>query len=245
MAGAPPVGLGTYHTDDTFQVHADDTAIRSTFLVAAFGPSCWSPGTHHTDDTFRVRAGRHCSSDHTPCLGFWSHQFPARWSKITLQRNCPSPTHQSCLVRALPACCTAHLRELPVQAPWSAIDLYFFAFGNSEAYARHATDKHTRINPSNDHRRGLRLLGELIGQHTPLLSVPDRPVLDPLGIRAPCSRSSCRGSLLVVLPGKEQAALVEWAFSFGEFFQYTRYRMGFSTYVHPSCASHKLLLHFC
>ena len=28
---------GTYHTDDTFQVRADDTALRNTLLVSAFG----------------------------------------------------------------------------------------------------------------------------------------------------------------------------------------------------------------
>ena len=59
------------------------------------------------------------------------------------------------------------------------------------------------------------------------------------GPRAPCSRSSCRGSFLVILPGKEQAVLVKcFGFFVGEFVQYTRYRMGFSTYVDPSCASH-------
>ena len=84
----------------------------------------------------------------------------------------------------------------------------FFALG-AEAYARRATDKHTGINPSNDHRRGLRLLREPIVQHTPLLSEPDRPSRDPLGLRAPCSRGSCRGSFFVILPGKEQAVLVE------------------------------------
>ena len=67
----------------------------------------------------------------------------------------------------------------------------------------------TGTNPSNDHRRGIRLLREPIGQHTPLLSEPDRPSRDPLGLRAPCSRSSCWGSFLVVLAGKEQAVLVE------------------------------------
>ena len=39
--------------------------------------------------------GRHCSSEHTPRLGFWSHQFPAScvtWT--TPQRNCPNPIHQ-------------------------------------------------------------------------------------------------------------------------------------------------------
>ena len=73
----------------------------------------------------------------------------------------------------------------------------FWRFG-AEAYARRATDKHTGINPSKDQRRGLRVLTE-----------PGRPLRPPLGLRAPCSRSSCRGSFLVVLPGKEQAALVE------------------------------------
>ena len=36
--------------------------------------------------------GRHCSSEHTPRLGFWRNQFPAScvtWT--TPQRNCPSP----------------------------------------------------------------------------------------------------------------------------------------------------------
>ena len=45
----------------------------------------------------------------------------------------------------------------------------FLRFG-AEAYARRVTDQHTGINPSNGHRRGLRLLREPIGQHTPLLS---------------------------------------------------------------------------
>ena len=118
----------------------------------------------------------------------------------------------------------------------------FFALWGSEAYARHATDKHTGINPSND----LRWLREPIDQHTPLLSEPDRPSRDPLGLRAPCSRSSCRGSFLVILPGKEQAVLVEClGFFVWRFFQYTRYCMGFNTYVDPSYASNKQLLHFC
>ena len=85
----------------------------------------------------------------------------------------------------------------------------FFAFRGSEAYARRATDKHSGINPSNDHRRGLRLLREPTHLHTPLLSEPDRPSRDPLGLRASFSRSSFRGFFLAVLHGKEQAVLVE------------------------------------
>ena len=40
--------------------------------------------------------------------------------------------------------------------------LFFLHFG-AEAYARRATDKHTEINPPQDHRRGKRLLREPIG----------------------------------------------------------------------------------
>ena len=39
--------------------------------------------------------GRYCSSEHTPRLGFWSHQFPAScvtWT--TPQRRCPNPIHK-------------------------------------------------------------------------------------------------------------------------------------------------------
>ena len=57
VAGAPPAGrrARTTRTTPSNYVRAD-TALRSTLLVSAFGPSCWSLGTHHTDDTFRVRA---------------------------------------------------------------------------------------------------------------------------------------------------------------------------------------------
>ena len=88
------------------------------------------------------------------------------------------------------------------------------------------------FNPSNDLRRGLRLLREPIDQHIHLPSEPDRPSRDPLGLRAPCSRSSCRGSFLAIIPGKEQAVLVEClCFFVWRIFQYTRYRMGL---VHTS-----------
>ena len=185
--------------------------------------------------------GRHCSSEHTPRLGFWSlllvaghaphgRHLPSTcgrqcssehtsrrlvasvprpsWSWTTPQRNCPSPTHQTCLLRALSACCTAHLRELPAQAPRSAIDRYFFRFG-AEGYARRSTDRHTAINPSNDHRWGLRLLREPIGEHTPSLSEPDRPSRDPLGLRAPSLRS--------YLGRNRRCSWNVCAFSFGEF----------------------------
>ena len=102
-----------------------------------------------------------------------------------------------------------HCTYLRVASTSPKIDrrpLLMLRFG-AEAYGRRVTDKHSGINSSNDHRRGLRLLREPIGQHTPLLSEPDRPLPDPLGPRAPCSRSSVRGSFLVVPHGKEQAVL--------------------------------------
>ena len=49
------------------------------------------PHTRHLPNT----CGRHCSSEHTPRLGFWSHQFPAScvaWT--TTQRNCPNTIHE-------------------------------------------------------------------------------------------------------------------------------------------------------
>ena len=48
-----------------------------------------------------------------------------------------------------------------------------------------------------------------IGLHTPLLTEPDRSSRGPVGLRAPCSPRSCRGSFLVVLPRTEQAVLAE------------------------------------
>ena len=108
----------------------------------------------------QTTCGRHCSSEHTPRLSFWSHQFPASCVTLTTpQRNCPNSvhqehapclgfesqqfpaswlhgplhrgttqasTHQSCSLRAQPACCTAHLRELSAQAPRPPVHLYFF-----------------------------------------------------------------------------------------------------------------------
>ena len=38
--------LGTHHTDDTFQVRADDTALRSTLFVPAFGRISSPPAGH-------------------------------------------------------------------------------------------------------------------------------------------------------------------------------------------------------
>ena len=207
-----------------------------------FGPSCWSPGTHHTYDTFRVRADDATLRNTLLVSASGRISSPPAVSYRPLR----SETAQAPPIRlACSALCqhvTLHIsascQHKPQDRPSTCIFLRFAA----EAHARRATKKHTGINPSNDHRRGLRLLREPIGQHTPLKSEPGRPSRDPLGLRVPCSRSSCRRSFFAVLPGKEQAVLVEClGFFLWRIFQYTRYRMGFSTCVDRSCASDKLL----
>ena len=96
-AGAPPVGRRPRTTtDDTFQVRADDTALRSTLLVSNFGPSCWLLGTHHTEDTFRVRVdallfGAHSSS--LPLVASVHRQLVIDHSEVEL----PEP-HRSHLI---------------------------------------------------------------------------------------------------------------------------------------------------
>ena len=142
----------------------------------------------------------------------------------TPQRNGPCPTPQSYSLRAQPACCTAHLRELPAQAARSPVDLYVFLRFRAEAYAQRATIKHAEINPSRDHRRGLRLQSEPIGLQSPLLTEPDRPSRDPLGLRAPRSRSSSMSGLLPCGPPWEGTGGARGIFGLsrlsGDFFQY-------------------------
>ena len=154
--------------DDTFQLRADDTALRSTLLVSASGPSCWSPGMHHTDDTFRVSADDTalrstllvsafgCIS--SPPAGHVDH-FAAE-----LPKHRPSELFAPCSANMLH--CTSP--RVASTSPKICRRPVFFLRSGAEAYARRATDKHTGINPSNDHRQGLRLLREPIGQHTPL-----------------------------------------------------------------------------
>ena len=225
----------TYHTDDTFQLRADDTALRSTLLVSAFGPSCWSPDTHHTDDTFPVRADDTALRSTLLVSAFGRISSPPAGHRPLRSGTAQAPPIRlvcSALCQHIAQRISANCQHKPQKRP--STSTFFLRFG-ALRYARRATDKHIGIDPSNDHRRGLRLLREPIDQHIPLLSEPDRPSRDPLGLRAPFSRSSCRGSFLVVLPGKEQAVLVEClGFFVGEVFQYTRYRMNFSTYVDPS-----------
>ena len=172
-----------------FQLRADDTALPSTFFVSAIGPSCWSPATHHTDDNFRVRADDIALRSTLLASAFGPTSSPTAGNIYHSAAELPEP-HPSDLLAPRSASmlhCTS-----PLVASTSPKNgrrpVLCFAFG-AETYARRATDKHTGINPSNDHRRGLRLLREPIDHHTPLLSEPDRLSRDPLGLRAPCSRS--------------------------------------------------------
>ena len=133
--------LDTHHTDDTFQVIADDAALRSTLLVSAFGCFCWSPGTNHINDTFRVRADDTALRSTLLVSAFGRISFqPAGhqtdYSAAELPKPHPSHLFAPRSASTWPACCTAHLRELPAQAPRSA-DCTLFAFRGSEAYTMH------------------------------------------------------------------------------------------------------------
>ena len=231
MAGGSP---STYHTDDT------SNYVRTTLPF----------GAHSSSRLLVPPVGRRTRTTQTipseyvrTTLLFGAHSLSRILVALVHRRlvidhsavELPKPHPSDLFAPHSASMLQPHLHKLPAQAPRSAIDLYVFLRFGALRHARRATDKHTGMNPSNDHQRGLRLLREPIDQHTPLLSEPHRPSRDPPGLQAPFSRSSCRRSFLVVLPGKEQGVLVEClGFFVGEFFQYTRYRMGFSTHVNPS-----------
>ena len=199
MAGAPPVGRRARTTWTTPSKY-----VRTALLCGAHSSSrilvppvgCWARTTQRTPSEY-VRTtllfGAHSSS--RSLVASVHRQLFIDHSAVELPEPHPSdlfaPRSASMLHSTSP-------RVASTNPKIGHRLVLFFAFWGSEAYARHATDKHTGINPSNDLRRGLRLLREPIYQHTPLLSEPDRPSRDPLGLRAPCSRSSCRGSFLVI-----------------------------------------------
>ena len=127
MAGAPPVICRARSTRTTPSKYVRTTLLcgahsSSRTMVASIGR--WARTTQTTHSEY-VRTtllfGAHSSSQ------LLVASVPRQTAiKATPQRNCPGPSHQTYLRRNLPACCTAHLRELPAQAPRSAIDLYFF-----------------------------------------------------------------------------------------------------------------------
>ena len=224
--------------------------------------------------------GRHCSSEHTPRLGFWSHQFPAScvtWTTpqrncpnpihqgahsssrfwvasvsrqlvawTTPQRNCPSSTHQACSLRAQPACCTAHLRELPAPASRSPVDLYFF---------RASGLRHMHHAPRTS------ILESTLGPAT-RTSLAERAHRRPYTFADGARQTDLRGtpldfghralgahigapSLWPSLGRNRRCSWNVWAFFLvWQFFPDTRYRMGLSTIVDPSCASNKLMCSF-
>ena len=209
MAGAPPVGRRARTTRTTPSNYVRTTLLfgaqfSSRLLVASGSPPAvlHGPLASGTAQTPFVRSTLLVSA-----LGRISSPPAGRTDHSAAELPKPHPSD----LLAQPACCTAHFRELPAQASRSPVDLYFFLRFGTEAYictTRHGQE-HTGINLARDQRHGLSLLREPIGLHTPLVTEPDRPSRDPFGLRAPWSRSSCRGSSLVVLLGKEQAVLVE------------------------------------
>ena len=212
---------GTYRTDDTFQLPADDTALHSTLLVSAFGRISSPPAVSHgpllsgtaqtssTRTTLLVSALGCISS---PPAGHMEH------SSAELPKPPPIRPVRSALSQHVALHTSASCLQKPQDR--SSTYTFFLCFG-AEAYARRATDNHTGINPWRDQRRGLRLLVESIHRLAQTFADGARPTFaGPLEPRAPGSRSSCQGSLLVVLLVKEQVVLAEcWAFSFGDFFQ--------------------------
>ena len=196
------------HTTDTFQLRAGGTALRSTLLVSALRRISSPPAVLHgpprsgiaqtlsTRSTLLVSALRRISSPPTGRMDLSAAKLPKPHPSDLFAPRSASMLHGTSPRAA-------------ITSPKIARRPVLFLRPGAEAYTRRATDEYTGINPSKDHRRGNHLLKEPIGLQTPFLTEPDRPSRDPLGLRAPCSRSSCRGSFFVVLPGKEQAVLVE------------------------------------
>ena len=240
---APPVGRRSRTTRTT-----PSNYVRTTLLVGAHSSSrllvasvprllCYM--NHSAAELPKPHpSGAHSSSP------LWVASVPRQlvaWT--TPQRNCSSPTRQTCSLRAQPACCTAHLRELPQHKPQDrpSTCTCFCASG-----LRHMHDaSRTRIlestvrwtsdvdfacseSPSACVHLCWRSQTDLRG---PPLDYGHRAVGAHVG--APSLWSS--------LGRNGRCSWNVWAFSFGDFFQYARYRMSFSTYVHPSCASNKLL----
>ena len=170
MAGAPPVGRPACTTRTTPSKY-----VRTTLLCGAHSSSrilfppvgCWARTTQTTPSEY-VRTtllfGAHSSS--RPLVASVHRQLVIDHSGVELPEPHPSymfaPRSASMLQSTSP--------RVASTSPRIGHRLVFFlALWGSEAYARHATDKHTGSDPSNDLRRRLRLLREPIDQHTLLL----------------------------------------------------------------------------
>ena len=84
---------GTYHTDDTFQVRADGTALRSTLLVSNLVPpvGCWARTTQTTPSEYvrtTILFGAHFSS--RPLVASVHRQLVIDHSAVELPEPHPS-----------------------------------------------------------------------------------------------------------------------------------------------------------
>ena len=118
--------------------HTPRLGFWSLLLVAGHAPH-----RRHLPST----CGRHCASENTPRPAFWSHQFPARWQSKPLR----SGTAQAPPIRLVCSALCQHVAQhISANCQHKHQDrtstCTFFAIRGSEAYARHATDKHTGIN---------------------------------------------------------------------------------------------------
>ena len=135
MIGAPPVGRRTRTTRTTPSKY-----VRTTLLCGALSSSWilvppvgrWARITQMTPSE---SCGRHCSSEHTPRPGFWSHQFAASWQYKPLR----SGTAQAPPIRLVcPALCqhvAQHLLAICQHKPQDRPSTCtYFALLGSEAY---------------------------------------------------------------------------------------------------------------
>ena len=175
MGGAPPVGRRTRTTRTTPSKYVRTTLLcgahsSSRILVSPVGH--WARTTQTTPSEYvqtTLLFGAHCSS--RPFVASVHRQLVIHHSAVELPEPHPSdlfaPRSASMLRSTSPRIASTS-RKIGHRL---VLFLRFGALRHID-YARHATDKHTGINPSNGLRRGLCLLREPMNQHTPLLSCP-------------------------------------------------------------------------
>ena len=215
MAGAPPLGRRTRTTRTTPSKYVRTRLLcgahsSSRILVPPVGR--WARTTQTTPSEYvrtTLLLGAHSSS--RPLVASFHRQLVIDHSAVELPEPHPSdlfaPRSASMLHSTSPRVASTS----PKIGHRLVLFLRFGALRHICA-TRHG---HTGINPSNGLRRGLRLLRKPIDQHTPLLSEPDRPSRDPLGLRAPCLGAHVGAPSYL---GRNRRC--SWnvrAFSFGEF----------------------------
>ena len=169
MAGAPSVSRRARTTRTTPTV-GTTLLFGAHTLVTFFGPSCQSQGTYHTDDTFQLRADDTALRSTLLVSALGRINFPPAVPRRPLRGG------------------TAQAPPIRLVCSGSASMLHCTSYYGHRSLEAHAG--------------------------------------------APSWWSSL---------GRNRWFLWNvWAFSFVDFFQYTRCHMGFSTYVDPSCESNKL-----